>query len=267
MVTRSAADVAHATRVALAAAGFVRHARGGTVWWESQKEGIAPSAAPVVLIHGVNDQAGTWFPIAPAVAVRRRVIIPDLPGHGESEPREGDLPISMFVGRLEALLADEPPAILVGNSLGGWIVTLYALRHPDRLEHLVLEASGGLDRPFASPVVAHDRAEAEVVLRAVHGPRFVAAEWIIDALLERATDSQMLRIRETEEHYVDSRLHELKVPTTIIWGKDDGVLPVAYAEELRDAIPHATLHVIPDAAHIPHLQQPERFLACLTAIC
>lgn len=267
MATKSAADVAHATRLALAANGFVRRERGGTIWWESKADHVAPAAPPVVLVHGVNDQAGTWFTIAPALAARRRVLLPDLAGHGESEPLTGELPISLLVARLEALLEDEPRMILVGNSLGGWVVTLYALRHPERVEHLVLEASGGLNRPFASPVVARDRAEAEVVLRAVHGPSYVAPDWVIDALLERSVDSQLLRIRETEDHYVDSRLHELKVATTIIWGKEDGVLPVRYGEELRDAIPHATLHVIPDAAHIPHLQQPERFLACLTAIC
>ena len=260
MEIRSSADFTRMTRAALAAAGFVRMESEGMVWWESpQRE------RTLVLLHGVNDHAGTWFTVAPALAQRFRVILPDLPGHGESEPCDGALPLSMLVDRIAAILPHEPFTLL-GNSLGGWIATLYTLRHPDRVQTLILEASGGIDRPFAVPVLATNREEAEVILRAVHGPKFVAPEWVIDALLERARDSPMLRVTEAAEHFLDSRLGELRVPAHLIWGADDGVLPVAYAEELQRGIAGAQLHVLEEAAHIPHLQQPQRFLACLTAI-
>ena len=119
----------------------------------------------------------------------------------------------------------------------------------------------------AIPLLATNREDADVILRAVHGPNFNAPEWVIDALLERAKDSPMLRVTETEEHFLDARLASLAVPTHLIWGADDGVLPLAYAEELQQAIPAAQLHVLEGAAHIPHLQQPQRYLECLTAIC
>jgi pimeloyl-ACP methyl ester carboxylesterase len=92
-------------------------------------------------------------------------------------------------------------------------------------------------------------------------------EWMIDALLERATSSPMLRVAQAGvlQHLLDARLPQLDVPTTLIWGADDGVLPVAYAEALRAKIKGSTLQIIEGAAHIPHRQQPERFLACLTA--
>lgn len=76
----------------------------------------------------------------------------------------------------------------------------------------------------------------------------------------------MLRVTEIAEHYVDARLGELQVPTHIVCGADDGVIPVAYAEELQRGIRGSRLHVIEGAAHIPHLQQPQRFLECLTSI-
>ena len=261
MEIESSADFVRMTRGVLAASGFVRHEEAGTVWWESA--GAFPST--VVLLHGVNDQAGSWFTIAPVLAQRARVVIPDLAGHGESDPDHGPLPISSIVGRLAGILPTGP-FVLVGNSLGGWIAMLFTLRHPERVSHLVLEASGGLDRPFSSRVVANDRAEALEILRAVHGPRYVPPEWVIESLLERARDSPMLRVTEAAEHFVDSRLKELRVPTDLIWGADDGVLPVAYAEELQRAIPHARLHVIEGAAHIPHLQQPRKVLECLSSI-
>lgn len=267
MEISSPADLVRATRAGLAASGFARKEVGGTVFWEGGVDASSGASGPVVLLHGVNDQAGTWVRIAAALAGTRRVILPDLAGHGESEPRTGDLPVSLLIDRIADVIGAERRITLVGNSLGGWLAILYALRFPERVSRLVLETAGGLDRPFASPVTARDRDEALVVLRAVHGPRFVAPDWVVEALLERSRDSQMLRIREQEQHFLDGRLEELSVPTTLIWGADDGVLTVDYARELQSLIAGATLHVIPDAAHIPHLQQPERFLECLTAIC
>ena len=260
MEIENAADFTRMTRAALAAAGFVRMEEEGMVWFET-----ATKQNTLVLLHGVNDHAGTWFAVAPALAQRFRLILPDLPGHGESLPRSGPLPISMLVASLEKILPDEPFTLL-GNSLGGWLAMLYTLRHPERVQTLILESSGGLDLPFAVPVTATYREDAEVILRAVHGPNFVAPEWAIDALLARAVDSPLLRVTETNEHYVDARLGELRVPTHIIWGADDGVVPLSYGRELQRGIPGAQLHVLEGAAHIPHLQQPQRFLECLTSI-
>ena len=63
-----------------------------------------------------------------------------------------------------------------------------------------------------------------------------------------------------------SRLHEIEAPTLILWGDKDAVFSREDPERLAGAIPGATLHVIEGAGHVPHLQQPERFLACLTSI-
>lgn len=264
MAIESSADFMRMTRATLAGAGFVRREIDGTVYWQSPHE----AEEIIVLVHGANDQAGTWFTVAPALARESRVIIPDLPGHGESEPREGPLPLSLVLARLEAVIDHAAPnarITLVGNSLGGWLALLYALKHPMRVERLVLEASGGLSRPLSSPIVATSREEALSILRAVHGPAYQAPEWVIEALLQRAQGSPMLRLTELVEHAIEPRLGEIQVPATLVWGEHDGVLPLSYAEALRDAIPNAALRVIEGAAHIPHMQQPERFLQCLTA--
>ncbi|HET8797445.1 MAG TPA: alpha/beta fold hydrolase [Thermoanaerobaculia bacterium] len=260
METESAADFVRMTRDALAAAGFVRRTVDDVVYWE--RDGAEP---PVVLVHGVNDHAGTWFSIAPYLTARR-VVLPDLAGHGESGPAAGPLPMSLLLSSLEAVIGRERDIVLLGNSLGGWVATLYALAHPDRVQQLVLESAGGLARPFASPVTAASRDEAIVVLRAVHGPRFDPPDWVIESLIARSKDSQLLRVTEGPEHALDGRLAELRLPVTLLWGADDGVLPLSYARELQSLIPSATLHVIEGAAHIPHLQQPEKFLQCLSSI-
>jgi pimeloyl-ACP methyl ester carboxylesterase len=275
------------TRAALAAAGFVQHEIGGTVYFESvipsvsegpgrvgQPGALPPAQVPrsarddrrtLVLVHGVNDHAGSWFLVAPALAKKYRVIIPDLPGHGESEPKQGPLPISLMVQKLAAVIGDQR-VTLVGNSLGGWLSMLYTLAHPQNVSRLILEASGGLALPLDSPTTAHTRDEAMIILRNVHGPRFEPQEWVIDALLQRAVSSPMLRVTEVAEHLVDARLKDIRVPTAVLWGADDGVVPRAYAEALQQGIAGSTMHVIEGAAHIPHLQQPERFLQCLTSI-
>ena len=255
MAIESAADFVRMTRDALSAAGFTRTESNGMVRFE------AGSGSRLLLIHGVNDQAGTWFAVAPALAKSFRVVIPDLPGHGESEPRSGPLPLSHIVSSLEKLLTDD--TTVAGNSLGGWLALLLALRN--RVARLFLEASGGLNRPMGVALTASNRDEAVVILRAVHGPRYTPPEWAIDALRQRAHGSPMLRLTELPEHDVEPRLAAIDVPTKLIWGADDGVLPLSYAHALRDAIPHATLDVIDGAAHIPHLQQPARFLECLTS--
>jgi pimeloyl-ACP methyl ester carboxylesterase len=143
---------------------------------------------------------------------------------------------------------------------------LYALAHPQRVKRLLLEDGGGLQRPLTAPLVATDRDTAISMLRAVHGPNLAIEEWMIEALLERAANSPMLRLAELQPHFVGNRLQEITAPTTLVWGADDGVIPLSYARELERGIKGARLHVIDGAAHIPHLQRPERFVECLTAI-
>jgi pimeloyl-ACP methyl ester carboxylesterase len=246
-------------RGALATSGFARHEADGRVWYEG---GAGPT---LVLLHGTNDHAGTWFAVAPTLARQYRVILPDLAGHGESAPHAGPIPISRVIVDLEALLRDDNDLTLAGNSFGGWMALLYTLRNPERVVRVYLESSGGLRRPLAVPIVAQTRQEAVRILAAVHGPNYVPEEWVIEALLQRASGSPMIRLTELIEHDIEPRLHEIRVPTTLIWGADDGVLPLGYGQALRDAIPNATLRVIDGAAHIPHLQQPATFLKYLTA--
>ncbi|HYC90196.1 MAG TPA: alpha/beta hydrolase [Thermoanaerobaculia bacterium] len=271
MEIKSASDFVKMARGALVAAGFTRHERDGAVWFEnvgraSARPGRAEARPALVLIHGANDHAGTWFAVAPALARQYRVLIPDLAGHGESEPRTGPIPLSLIVAKLEALLHDEGELTVVGNSLGGWMALVYTLRNRERVSRLGLESSGGLNRPLAVPLVARTRGEAMTILRAVHGPAYEPREWVIEALLARASDSPMLRLTELPEHDVEPRLGEIDVPTTLITGADDGVVTRDYSEALRAAIPNASMCVIEGAAHIPHLQQPGRFLECLTSI-
>lgn len=250
-------------RNALTQAGLERVERDGSVYWRG---GSGPIT--VVLIHGINDQAGTWAAVAPALAKHYRVIIPDLPGHGDSEPKSGPIEMQSILDRVAQILDHEDArcSIVVGNSFGAWIAILHALAHPDRVQHLVLESGGGLARMPNVPLTTTDRETAVKVLRAVWGPEYAPADWAIDALIKRASDSPLLRLTGQLNYFVEPRLKSLHVPTTLLSGEFDGVVPLSYMQALQDGIAGAELKIIKGAGHIPHAQQPERFLECLTEI-
>jgi pimeloyl-ACP methyl ester carboxylesterase len=262
--TDPVAELIRLSRGALVAAGFERRELGESVYFVSREPDRTHRT--LVLLHGVNDHAGTWVTVAPALAKTYRLIIPDLAGHGESGPATGPITLPLILERLHEIVKDEEPFTLVGNSMGCWVSLLYTLAHPEQVERLVLESGGGLNIPLSVPLTATNREDAAVILRAVHGDKPMPP-WAIDALIARATDAPLVRLTGAEQHYVDDRLGEIDVPTTILWGADDGVVTREHAEGLHRGIRGAELVVIDGAAHIPHLQQPERFLQCLTAIC
>jgi pimeloyl-ACP methyl ester carboxylesterase len=260
----SHADFIAQSRSMLAQAGLTRKSLDGTVYWTGGE-----GERTLALIHGVNDHAGTWSLVAPALSKSFRLIIPDLPGHGESEPKIGPLAMQHLVDRLGAVLDAERAnrVTLAGNSMGAWISILYTLEHPSRVAELFLESGGGLALPLGVSLVASTRDEAVPILQAVHGPNAQFPDWAVDALITRSSDSPMLRLIAggMMSYFIDDRLADIRVPVTVVWGANDGVVTRAYIEQVHAGIAGAKLCVIDDAAHIPHAQQPERFIACLQA--
>lgn len=259
-----------ASREQLKAAGLTRKVTDdGSVYWTGGVE--AEDAKTLVLLHGVNDQAGTWAAVVPGLKSEFRLVLPDLAGHGESEPKSGPITYAGMLARIDAIVTKEAAGkvTLAGNSMGGWLSILYALEHPDKVERLVLEDSSGMAWDLTGvPLVPRNREEADRMMKAVHGPGTKTPDAVLDALLARK-NAPMARIGlpDVMANLVDGRLEDLKVPVTIVWGRDDGILPLAYAKALHGKIPGSTLHIIDGAAHIPHRQQPARFVQCLKANC
>jgi pimeloyl-ACP methyl ester carboxylesterase len=262
-ITSHAEWIAYA-RSQLDAAGLQRRNLDGTIYWSG-----GTGERVLCLVHGVNDHAGSWAAAAKILAPAHRLIVPDLPGHGESEPQSGPLHMQMLVDRLAAVLDAEAAdrLTLAGNSMGAWIAILYTLSHPERVARLLLESGGGLSMPLGVSLVATNRNDALTILRAVHGENAPVPDWAIDALITRSSDSPMLRLLAGGmiQHLVDHRIAQLDVPTTIVWGANDGVVTRPYIDRLQSGIRDAKLCIIDDAAHLPHAQQPERFVACLQA--
>lgn len=252
------------TRRKLAKAGLQRKQLDDLVYWTG---GLGKET--LVLVHGTNDQAGTWSPVVPELVKRYRLIIPDLPGHGESAPASGPLDMQKIVDGFTRILAAAGDAqlLLAGNSMGGWVVMLYALAHPQKVTHLVLEASGGMSWDTTRlPLVPQTREEAARAMRAVLGPDArLPPDYVLDAMVRRGPTTAMKRLLQSNvlPFILDHRLGHLTTPVTMIWGDNDGVLPVDYARVFQSRIANAELHIIEDCGHIPHRQKPDQFRTLL----
>lgn len=222
-------------------------------------------ARTIVLVHGVNDQAGSWSTVIPKLAPKFRLVAIDLPGHGDSEPATGPLPMRILVDALAGVIDRESPnapVILIGNSMGGWVSMLYAAEHPERVSHLVLEDASGMTWDISHvPAFPKNRDEARRLLRMVQGPKADIPDYLADAMVRIAPTLPQGRVLQTNlaEWLVDSKLARLTMPVTLIWGANDGLLPLDYANLLKSRIPGSTLHIIEHGAHAPHRQMPAEF--------
>jgi pimeloyl-ACP methyl ester carboxylesterase len=259
------------SRSALAATGAVKQEiegpDGKLAYW------IAGSGPTVVLLHGTNDQAGLWWQVVRDLGAQYRFVIPDMPGHGESDPATGPLDLGMMLAAVESLaetVSPEEPFVLVGNSMGGWVALLYALEHPERVSHLVLESAGGisLDPDFEPPaLVPRTREEARIAFDAAIGPDGLVPDAVLDDFVRRAPFSEAARMLEAgfERYILDDRIAGVRVPVTLIWGDADGVLPLSFGRRMASMIPGSVLHAIPGCGHIPHNECAKEFVTLLEA--
>jgi pimeloyl-ACP methyl ester carboxylesterase len=230
------------------------------------------SGETLVLIHGANDQAGAWSLVAGPLAKGRRLLIPDLPGHGESEPRHGPLaPADLITGveRLMDVEVGSGHAALLGNSLGGWIALVYAARHPERVDHVIL-LNGAAIR--SAPAVAinllpRNREEAAKAMDLLTDPATPRAPaFVLDAIVRRARGSALERLSAApvdESLFLDDRLGELRTPVSLIWGESDRLMPIAYAEQTLARLPAARLEALPRCGHVPQRECPEPAVAAI----
>jgi pimeloyl-ACP methyl ester carboxylesterase len=248
---------------------------------------------PLVLLHGVGDNAFDWQWVMPTLAHTYQVYAPDLPGSGGSAKPLPDYSPAFFTrfaaGFLDALGIER--AAVVGNSLGGLVGLRLALSAPERVTALGLVSSGGLGgevtyalRSLALPgygklAVAWGKRRPGALQRALGRsallfarPWRVPREWIkeqyrlarLPGFLEAqlATVRAQVGLRGQREVLVD-RLSHLKAPTLVVWGARDRVLPYSQGQEAAARLPEGTLELVPDCGHAPYVEQPERFVSGL----
>jgi pimeloyl-ACP methyl ester carboxylesterase len=260
-----------ANRGALREAGFEECSVGSTAG--NQVFFAAGAGRPLMLLHGAGDHAGTWAKAAgPLLASGAwRIVIPDLAGHGASQPHEGPLEMKTFLEGLGAVAecALVGPATLVGNSLGAWLAMLWAEHNPARAERIVAVDGGSMTgpKPVSLSPTSRDKARSlwELLVDAAY---WEVPDAILDELIRKGREGALSRITPESmgAYLMDSRLAAFRTPVDLIWGESDGLLPIEYARRFAAALPAARLTTIPRCGHVPQQECPEQFNAVLERV-
>lgn len=246
-----------------------------------------PRDAPVVmLLHGSNASLHTWQPWAGRLQNRYRVIRYDMPGHGLTGPHpRGDYSATAFVDVLERLrtkLGVERFA-LAGNSMGGGVAWHYALAHPARVRALVLVDSVGQPEPDGGEApLAFRIARMPVIkqLATIVTPRSLIADSLPGAFADPAFANDeaidrywellrypgnraatIERFATPPDNAAPARLARLTMPTLILWGSEDRLIPASSGRWLADHIPGSRLIIYPGIGHIPMEEAADRSAA------
>jgi pimeloyl-ACP methyl ester carboxylesterase len=248
----------------------------------------------VLLVHGITGSAAAWDLVTELLARDHRVLVPDLLGHGESAKPRGDYSLGAHAAGLRDLMIalGEERATVVGHSLGGGIAMQFAYQFAERVERLALVSSGGLGREVGLLLRAAALPGAAQVLP------FVSAPWLLDggAAIARALGKIGLKAgsdlsgmaqgiaslgsREARAAFIatvqsvidpggqrvnaSDRLYlAAEVPTLLVWGERDPMIPVEHAHAAHAAMPGSRLELFEQAGHFPFHDDPVRFAALL----
>jgi pimeloyl-ACP methyl ester carboxylesterase len=240
----------------------------------------AGSGEAVILLHGLGGNATNWAFNIPALAQKFRVIVPDQVGFGRSDKPFINYRVATYVDFLDALYKELKleRATLVGNSMGGWIAAAYTLAHPERVERLVLVDAAGFAPPaefdakslsFLNPSTREGMKQLATLV--FSNKQLFTTDAAIDLMLTQRmtagdgyTIQSMIESIARREDMLDNRLAGIKKPTLLIWGRDDGLVPLAeYGERFKREIAGAQLIVMDGAGHVPQVEKAAEFNAAL----
>lgn len=238
----------------------------------------AGTGEPVVLIHGLGASTFTFRHTIPELAQRYRVVAIDLRGFGYSDRSEADYSLETqadLVARAMERLGIAR-AVVAGHSMGGAVAQRLALRHPARVERLVLVDSATdhewgngrrrarLMRPFAPMLsaAAYGRRVRRRIMRAeVHDPAFVTDDIVEEFTRSRKVkgSARVMTQLLTADRFRDEpvAVERIQQPTLVLWGEHDRLTKTAHGEELARRLPNARLVWVPGAGHLPLEEQPE----------
>jgi 3-oxoadipate enol-lactonase len=229
---------------------------------------------PLVLLHSLLSDRGSFDAIVPALSKSFRVIVPELPGFGLSPAVSGGL--AEVADRMAAAVKDAAagePAIVLGNGYGGFVALQMAIRHPQLATKFVLADCGAAFsepgrqafRNMAAASAAKGLAAiTDVAMRRLFAPEFQAAH--PDLMADRRaaflrTDGDVFRAACGALAELDLRpeLGKVQVPVLVLVGEHDEATPPPMSHELAAGLPNAQLKIIAGCAHVPQLQSPEVF--------
>ena len=238
----------------------------------------AGSGPNLILLHGLGGSSQVWgFNIGP-LAEKYHVFVPDQIGFGKSDKPLVNYRVRTYVDFLDQFckqLNIERP-ILVGNSMGGWISAIYAATYPDRVDKLVLVDAGGYAPPKDFDTRAFyglnptTRAEMKLlVARVFYNKAFQSDAAIDQSMTARLSAGDGYTVKSITESIIrgedllDDFVKSIKTPTLLVWGRQDGLVPLSDGERLHKDIAGSTMVVIDQCGHIPNLEKPGEFNAAV----
>lgn len=249
---------------------------------------------PILLIHGITSSSRTWKSVMPRLAEKHMVIAPDLLGHGRSAKPQGDYSLGGYASGVRDLLITlgVSKATVVGHSLGGGIAMQFCYQFPDLVSRLVLVDTGGIGPEVNPALRAATLPGAELVLPLLFSPslhdgvlkarRFLSGFGLrgspdVEGVAEGFASLTQADARRAFLHTVRSvigpsgqrvsaadRLYLTgEIPSLIIWGERDRIIPVAHAGLAHELMPGSQLENFPGAGHFPFNDDPDRFIRVL----
>jgi pimeloyl-ACP methyl ester carboxylesterase len=247
---------------------------------------------PLLLIHGIGDSSDTFVDLIPELAREHRVIAPDLLGHGRSDKPRADYSVAAYANAMRDLLSvlDVDRVTIVGHSLGGGVAMQFAYQYPHRCERLILVSSGGVCREV-HPILRLAATPGAGLLLSLIGLRWVRTAGHAGAILLKGLDTDLgrdaddlLRVYDTLPDgkarraffrtlrgaidYKGQLITMLdrcylagKMPTLLVWGARDAVIPIIHGRIAHTAMAGSRLEVFERSGHFPHRQEPARFLS------
>src|SRR5205823_9710074 len=254
--------MAHSTEIMTIDGANIRVLRGGPERGDAQ---------PLVFLHGAGGHTG-WMAFLEELAARFAVFAPEHPGFGQSDdPPWLDEVADLAYFHLDLLAALGLERVhLVGTSLGGWIAAEMAVRSTARLKTLTLVGAVGITAG-GQPVDDIFRLPADENLRRFYADPERARRRLADmaqvdmevAAKNRATVARLAYRPRFHNPGLAQWLHRIDVPTLLLWGAADGLVPVKFGEAYRALTPNSRLVVLDGAGHAPFDEQKDAFLAAL----
>jgi pimeloyl-ACP methyl ester carboxylesterase len=256
---------------------------------------MAGRGPAVLFIHGIGDDSSTWLDVLASLAGEFTVIAPDLLGHGGSAKPRADYSVAAYACGMRDLLAtlEIEQVSVVGHSLGGGVAMQFAYQFPELCERLVLVGSGGIG-PGVHPLLRLAAAPGAGLMLPLIGIVPVRAalrgfsgllrltggiglgsdlDYVVGKYVRLVESTSRQAFLRTLRSVVDWRGQVVNMldrcyltegmPTMLVWGTRDNVVPSSHAELAHEAMPGSRLEIFEGAGHFPHHSDPQRFLAIL----